>query len=55
MDQRPQELQIMFQAVPLKRTLSRSFIRIIQRTLPLVKTRGRPWTTNAKTRMPIDL
>ncbi|KAK3297420.1 uncharacterized protein B0H64DRAFT_440886 [Chaetomium fimeti] len=45
----------MFGSVPLKRSLSRSFIRIIQRTLPLVKSRGRSWTTNAKTRMPIDI
>ncbi|KAK4033178.1 hypothetical protein C8A01DRAFT_40370 [Parachaetomium inaequale] len=42
-------------AAPLKRSLSRSLIRIIQRTLPLVKSRGRSWTTNAKTRMPIDI
>jgi hypothetical protein len=46
---------IMFAAVPLKRSLSRSVIKIIQRTLPLVKSRGRSWTTNAKTRMPIDM
>lgn len=45
----------MFQAIPLKRSLSRSVIKIIQRTLPLVKSRRRSWTTNAKTRMPIDL
>lgn len=40
---------------PLKRSLSRSVIRIIQRTLPLVSSRRRPWTTSAKTRMPIDM
>lgn len=45
----------MMQAVPLKRSLSRSFIRVIQRALPLVKSRRRSWTTNAKIRMPIDL
>lgn len=45
----------MLQAVPLKRTLSRSLIKIVQRALPLIKNRGRPWTTSAKTRMPIDL
>jgi hypothetical protein len=39
-----------------KRSLSRSVIKIIQRTLPhLVKSRRRSWTTNAKTRMPIDM
>lgn len=46
---------IMFQAIPLKRSLSRSVIRIIQRTLPLVKRRRRSWTTHAKKRMPIDM
>ncbi|KAK0739406.1 hypothetical protein B0T21DRAFT_141975 [Apiosordaria backusii] len=45
----------MMQAVPLKRSLSRSLIRVIQRALPLVKSRRRSWTTNAKIRMPIDL
>lgn len=45
----------MFPAAPLKRSLSRSVIRIIQRTLPLVKSRRRSWTTCAKTRMPIDM
>jgi hypothetical protein len=45
----------MFQAVPLKRSLSRSVIKIIQRTLPLVKSRRRTWTTHAKIRMPIDM
>ena len=45
----------MFPAAPLKRSLSRSVIKVIQRALPLVKGRRGTWTTNAKTRMPIDM
>ncbi|KAK4464757.1 hypothetical protein QBC42DRAFT_262767, partial [Cladorrhinum samala] len=40
---------------PLRRSLSRSVKRMIQRTLPLVHSRRRSWTTNAKIRMPIDM
>ncbi|KAK4157176.1 hypothetical protein C8A00DRAFT_11977, partial [Chaetomidium leptoderma] len=50
-----QQNAIMFRSIPLKRSLSRSVIKIIQRTLPLVKSRRRSWTTNAKKRMPIDM
>ncbi|KAK4163262.1 hypothetical protein QBC43DRAFT_213116 [Cladorrhinum sp. PSN259] len=42
-------------ATPLRRSLSRSVKKMIQRTLPLVHSRRRSWTTNAKIRMPIDM
>ncbi|KAK4223599.1 hypothetical protein QBC38DRAFT_45529 [Podospora fimiseda] len=44
----------MFASVPLRRSLSRSLKRMIQRTLPIVHSRRRSWTTNAKIRVPIE-
>lgn len=46
---------MLHQVMPLRRSLSRSVIRLIRRTLPLVKSRRRSWTTNSKTRVPIDI